>query len=78
MVRRDAADAQHSPLDRPEQVNANWSSGLTLWDRLHGTLRLDVPSSDVVIGIRAYRTPEEVSLTRIVSLPLSASADVVI
>jgi len=26
-----------------DEVNSNWSSGLSFWDRLHGTLRLDVP-----------------------------------
>ncbi|MEO7135646.1 MAG: sterol desaturase family protein, partial [Vicinamibacterales bacterium] len=31
----------------PSQMNANWSSGLSLWDRLHGTLRLDVPQARI-------------------------------
>jgi len=26
-----------------EETDSNWSSGLTLWDWLHGTLRLEVP-----------------------------------
>ena len=26
-----------------DEVNSNWSSGLAVWDRVHGTFRLDVP-----------------------------------
>lgn len=37
--------------DLPEEADSNWSSGLTLWDRLHGTLRLDVPQDEITIGL---------------------------
>jgi sterol desaturase/sphingolipid hydroxylase (fatty acid hydroxylase superfamily) len=37
--------------DREELRNTNWSSGLTLWDWLHGTLARDVPAEAVVIGL---------------------------
>ena len=33
-----------------EETDSNWSSGLTVWDRLHGTLRLDVPQERITIG----------------------------
>ena len=26
-----------------DEADSNWSSGLSIWDRLHGTLRLDMP-----------------------------------
>jgi sterol desaturase/sphingolipid hydroxylase (fatty acid hydroxylase superfamily) len=29
-----------------EETNSNWSTGLTIWDRLHGTLRLSKQKSD--------------------------------
>jgi sterol desaturase/sphingolipid hydroxylase (fatty acid hydroxylase superfamily) len=32
--------------------NSNWSSGLTLWDRLHGTLLTGTAQRDLVIGLR--------------------------
>jgi sterol desaturase/sphingolipid hydroxylase (fatty acid hydroxylase superfamily) len=51
---------------------ANWSSGLTLWDRLHGTLRLNVPQSQIEIGVPAYRWPEELGLFEILKLPFGA------
>ncbi|TMQ31954.1 MAG: sterol desaturase family protein [Planctomycetota bacterium] len=31
----------------PEETCSNWSSGLTLWDRLHGTQRTDVPQEEI-------------------------------
>ena len=51
------------------ETDANWSSGLTLWDRLHGTLRIDVPQDAITIGVPAYRVAEEVRLGRILALP---------
>src|SRR5207247_11116397 len=44
------------------ETDANWSSGLTLWDRLHGTLHLDVPQAEITIGVRGYPAPAAVGL----------------
>ena len=52
------------------ETDANWSSGLTLWDRLHGTLRLDVPQAEITIGVPGYQAPADVGLPRILALPL--------
>jgi sterol desaturase/sphingolipid hydroxylase (fatty acid hydroxylase superfamily) len=52
-----------------EETNSNWSSGLTVWDWLHGTLRLDVPQDAIVIGVPAYRDPSEVGLLSMLALP---------
>ncbi|MCA1628640.1 MAG: sterol desaturase family protein, partial [Acidobacteria bacterium] len=52
-----------------EETNANWSSGLTVWDYLHGTLRLNVPQDEITIGVPAYRKPEEVALVEILEMP---------
>lgn len=57
----------HSTVE--EETNSNWSSGLTLWDRLHGTLRLDVPQDAIDIGVPAYQEPREVGLTAMLALP---------
>jgi sterol desaturase/sphingolipid hydroxylase (fatty acid hydroxylase superfamily) len=51
----------------PEETNSNWSSGLTLWDWLHGTLRLNVPQR--AIGVPAYRDPQDVTLGKSLKLP---------
>lgn len=52
-----------------EETNSNWSSGLNIWDRLHGTLRLNVPQREITIGVPAYQDPDSVALRRIVLLP---------
>jgi sterol desaturase/sphingolipid hydroxylase (fatty acid hydroxylase superfamily) len=57
----------HSIL--PEETDSNWSSGLAVWDRLHGTLRLNVAQAEITIGVPVYRDPAEVTLGRMLALP---------
>lgn len=57
----------HSVLE--EETNSNWSSGLNIWDRLHRTLRLNVPQSAVKIGVPAYQDSGAVTLAKIVTMP---------
>jgi sterol desaturase/sphingolipid hydroxylase (fatty acid hydroxylase superfamily) len=52
-----------------DEADSNWSSGLTLWDRMHGTLKLNVPQREITIGIPAFRQPGEVTLPKMVELP---------
>jgi len=52
------------------ETNSNWSSGFTVWDRLHGTLRLNVPQQQITIGVPAYQNPKEVKLKETLLLPL--------
>jgi len=56
----------------PEETNSNWSSGLTVWDSLHGTLRLDVPQQGITIGVAGYPTPADVTLAKSLALPFTA------
>jgi len=53
------------------ETNSNWSSGLTVWDWLHGTLRLNVPQDQITIGVPAYRQPEEVELREVIQMPFT-------
>lgn len=57
----------HSTLR--EERDSNWSSGLTVWDWLHGTLRLNVPQEEIVVGVEAYREPQELTLKRLLTMP---------
>ncbi len=57
----------HSIIE--EETSSNWSSGLTIWDRLHGTLRLDIRQDEITVGVPAYRDPHEVTLPRLVEMP---------
>jgi sterol desaturase/sphingolipid hydroxylase (fatty acid hydroxylase superfamily) len=51
------------------ETDSNWSSGLSIWDKLHGTFRSDVPQSKIVIGVPAYQQKENVVLPEILKLP---------
>lgn len=53
----------------PDETDSNWSSGLTVWDWLHGTLRLDVLQDEITIGVPAYHDDRDVNLSRILPLP---------
>lgn len=52
-----------------DERDANWSSGLTLWDRLHGTLRLDVPQAEITIGVPELQEAARVRLGAMLALP---------
>jgi sterol desaturase/sphingolipid hydroxylase (fatty acid hydroxylase superfamily) len=67
--------AIHHSTDRAQR-DRNFSSGLSMWDRLHRTLRLDARASDVEIGIAGYDRPERVTLGRILRLPVASDFDV--
>jgi sterol desaturase/sphingolipid hydroxylase (fatty acid hydroxylase superfamily) len=49
-------------------TDSNWSSGLTIWDRLHGTLR--TIRARAPIGVPGYRY--ELSLRDALALPFRA------
>ena len=58
----------HHSADREER-DSNWSSGLSLWDRLHGTLRLDPPQDQLRIGVPAV--DQILSVPEALHLPLT-------
>jgi sterol desaturase/sphingolipid hydroxylase (fatty acid hydroxylase superfamily) len=53
----------------PAERDSNWSSGLSLWDRLHGTYREDVIQSDIDIGVADSRAAADLSLPASLSAP---------
>ncbi|HEY5742406.1 MAG TPA: sterol desaturase family protein [Terrimicrobiaceae bacterium] len=52
-----------------EELSSNWSSGLTLWDWLHGTLRLNVPQDRLTLGLAAYPDAKDVTYPRLMEMP---------
>ena len=57
----------HSVVER--EANANWSVIFPWWDRLHRTLRLDVPQDAITIGLPAFRAPEELTFRTLMLMP---------
>lgn len=57
----------HSTIDC--ETNANFSTLGAMWDRLHRTLRLDVPQDRIAIGLPGYREESSVSFGRMLAMP---------
>jgi len=59
----------------PELASKNWSSGLSFWDRLHGTYESGVPQSEIEIGLPAFRSDAEVGLGAMLALPFARESN---
>jgi len=60
----------HHSIEENE-MNSNWSSGLTVWDFLHGTFRNDVSQNEITIGVRKFETIEKVELPKMLIEPFT-------
>lgn len=57
----------HSKVRR--ETDSNWGTIFSVFDRLHGTLRLDIPQQKLSIGVPAYEHPDEVTVWKTLTLP---------
>jgi sterol desaturase/sphingolipid hydroxylase (fatty acid hydroxylase superfamily) len=57
----------HSIVQR--ETNSNWGTIFCWWDKLHRTLRRDVPQDAITIGVAGYREEHELTLGKLFSLP---------
>ncbi len=57
------------------ETDSNWSSGLSLWDHLHRTFRMDVPDHRVQVGVPAYRDPSGIRLRPSLAMPFLRQRD---
>lgn len=56
------------------ELHSNWSSGIVVWDWLHGTLHRDLDRDQVDIGVDPYRDADEVTLGETLALPFRRNA----
>jgi sterol desaturase/sphingolipid hydroxylase (fatty acid hydroxylase superfamily) len=61
--------------DFENETHSNWSSLLSAWDYLHGTLVLSVPQAEVAVGVPPYREPRQVTLGKMLALPFRARGE---
>ena len=61
--------------ERRDEVDTNFSSLLSCWDLLHGTLRLDVPQARLVIGVPAFRQATALGFLSQLTLPFRRQED---
>jgi sterol desaturase/sphingolipid hydroxylase (fatty acid hydroxylase superfamily) len=61
--------------DIREENRSNFGVVFPWWDRLHDTLRLNVPQAEVVIGIPGYSRPEDNRVWRSLAMPFRGQRD---
>lgn len=54
-----------------DHTNSNWSSGLSVWDRLHGTFRDDIPQHEISVGVDGLDRLEALRVTQVLSAPFT-------
>ena len=59
----------------PQQVNSNWSSGLTIWDWLHATLRTEPPQDALTLGVAGFLGPAEITAVQALKLPFEVAGN---
>ena len=62
-------DVHHSR--RHEERNSNWSSGLSIWDRLHGTFRSPRALLSQGVGVPPFDQPNQVTIGKVLTLPFT-------
>lgn len=58
-----------------EETSSNFSVVLPWWDRLHRTLRLNVPQGRIVIGVPGYSEPEDNRTGSLLAMPFRRQRD---
>jgi sterol desaturase/sphingolipid hydroxylase (fatty acid hydroxylase superfamily) len=61
--------------DYRNETDSNWSSLFSVWDLLHGTMRLDTPQAEIRIGVPAYQSVEDVRLPSLLEMPFREQRD---
>jgi len=57
------------------ETDSNFSTVFSLWDRLHKSIRLNVPHKDIVIGVPGYTKSGDNSLSNVLLLPFKKQRD---
>jgi sterol desaturase/sphingolipid hydroxylase (fatty acid hydroxylase superfamily) len=57
----------HSIVQR--ETNSNWGTIFCWWDKLHRTLRRDIPQNEITVGVAAYRDEHELTVGKLMALP---------
>ncbi len=51
------------------EMDSNWSSGISIWDRLHGTFRADVAQGAITIGVDDSDAARDIALLPALASP---------
>ncbi|HKP85704.1 MAG TPA: sterol desaturase family protein [Blastocatellia bacterium] len=53
------------------ESKSNFATVLSVWDMLHGTLKLNVPQDEIKIGLASYRDEDELRFANLLALPFN-------
>lgn len=56
-----------------DEMNSNWSTGLTVWDFLHGTFRNDIPQDEITIGVKEFDKENKVTIGKMLLKPFTGN-----
>lgn len=54
-----------------KEADSNFSVIFSFWDRLHHTVRLNIPQDEIVIGMPSYADEKELTIGRLLMLPFT-------
>lgn len=54
-----------------QETDSNYSVIFSFWDRLHNTVRLNVPQDKIVTGVPSYSNPDELTIGYLLKLPFT-------
>ncbi len=54
-----------------DEADSNYSVIFSWWDRIHKTLRLNVPQHELVIGVPGYQHHDQLTIGKLLALPFS-------
>jgi sterol desaturase/sphingolipid hydroxylase (fatty acid hydroxylase superfamily) len=57
----------HSIVER--ETDSNWGTIFCWWDKLHRSLRRDIPQAEITIGVAAFRDEHELTVGKLLTLP---------
>ncbi|WP_066833686.1 sterol desaturase family protein [Rufibacter ruber] len=55
-----------------QETDSNFSVVFSFWDRLHQTVRLNVPQQEITVGVPAFRDPQELTYGQLQQLPFTS------
>jgi sterol desaturase/sphingolipid hydroxylase (fatty acid hydroxylase superfamily) len=57
----------HSIVER--ETDSNWGTIFSWWDRIHRSLRRDIPQAEITIGVAAFRDEQQLTVGKLLTLP---------
>ena len=58
-----------------DEMDANWTSGFSIWDRLHGTFRDNVQQTDIAIGVDDALAQRDIDLVPALAAPFTTAGE---